>query len=208
MLSKIYSLAITASLLISSNALAAPKDIDSNAARSVTPSFPCYNFADPDNGVGNYCMCYNGASTPVAQSTGTNTGTNYQPCPYTSAPPTPTKAPKPRAFARSTEDFRNLANTTTTTTATPLPCYNFADPDNDVGDFCMCSNGISTPIASETGTNTGTNYQPCPYTVAPTSQVSSVSTFEPPTTESTASCTEEARAVIRTREPLASITKG
>lgn len=56
---------------------------------------------------------------------------------------------------------------TTTTSYSPLPCYNYADPDNGIANFCTCSNGASTVIASATGSNTGSNYRPCPYTSAP-----------------------------------------
>jgi hypothetical protein len=57
----------------------------------------------------------------------------------------------------------------TTPAATPmtLPCYNYADPDGGVADFCTCNNGATAPVASSTGTNTGDAYNPCPYTVAP-----------------------------------------
>lgn len=73
----------------------------------------------------------------------------------------------------------------------------------------MCSNGISTPIAPATGTNTGTNYNPCPYTVAPTVQVTSISTPSSPAMATTtdASCTEESTAGIRARRAVVTMTK-
>ncbi|KAK0713958.1 hypothetical protein B0T26DRAFT_678230 [Lasiosphaeria miniovina] len=43
----------------------------------------CVNAADPDQGVGNHCVCKNGATlTPIPYSTGKNLS-DYQPCAYT-----------------------------------------------------------------------------------------------------------------------------
>lgn len=58
----------------------------------------------------------------------------------------------------------------------------------------MCSNGISTPIAPATGTNTGIYYQPCPYTVAPTVQVASI--WTPSGTVATASSSSSFSSVV------------
>lgn len=223
-MSKSQLLAILATLLTISNAIAAPKPaiqhiptfITSTRSNSVAQptsnihqprndlesantatQLPCYNFADPDNGVGNECMCSNGQILPTAPSTGTNTGTNYNPCPYTTVPPasTTTRGHRPR--------FTGLANATATgtmPTASSLPCYNFADPDDGIGNYCMCSNGISTAVASATGNNTGIYYQPCPYTVAPTSQETPVPT-EGQTTEETPAPTSKCVSTEETPVP-------
>ncbi|KAK3361969.1 hypothetical protein B0T24DRAFT_98912 [Lasiosphaeria ovina] len=43
----------------------------------------CVNAADPDQGIGNHCVCKNGATlTPIPYSTGKNLS-DYQPCAYT-----------------------------------------------------------------------------------------------------------------------------
>lgn len=171
----------------------------------VTPEFACYNYADPDHGIGDYCRCYNGATTTNAPQTGTNTGTNYNPCPYTVAPPAPTLLVARIALeAASTSTSTFPGNASSTAATSQLPCYNFADPDNGVGDYCMCSNNgsyISTPIAQATGTNTGSDYNPCPYTVAPTVQLATVSVPGPPagvTASSTATCTDDEPVAMTT----------
>lgn len=171
--------------LSSCSALSAPRFYDQSS--DVTPDSPCYSYADPDHNLGHDCLCSNGASTSNAPATGTNTGTNFNPCPDTIAPPAPTSAPR-----SAEEDARVAAKPATlvsgniaeSATTTYLPCYNYADPDEGIGDYCICSNSagsyISTPIAQATGTNTGSNYNPCPYTVAPTIQPSFVSTPSSP----------------------------
>jgi hypothetical protein len=49
----------------------------------------------------------------------------------------------------------------TTAAGTPLPCVNFADPDNSVSNYCTCNNGVKTPNAP------GHTGNPCPWTKAP-----------------------------------------
>ena len=70
----------------------------------------------------------------------------------------------------------SLASDTSSTTATPTtslasdagpPCWNYAAPEEGITNFCTCVNGASLPNAPATGTNTGDNYSPCPWTVAP-----------------------------------------
>ena len=64
------------------------------------------------------------------------------------------------------------SNRTSSSAIAPKPsvsyaCYNYAAPHEDIADFCTCSNGASTAVASSTGNNTGSNYVPCPYTTPP-----------------------------------------
>lgn len=58
----------------------------STTSPTATAELPCYNYADPDQGRGDFCTCTNGASVSVAASTGSNTGRAYQPCPWTTIP--------------------------------------------------------------------------------------------------------------------------
>jgi hypothetical protein len=53
------------------------------------------------------------------------------------------------------------APATNTPAGTPLPCVNFADPDNSVSNYCTCNNGVKTPNAP------GHTGNPCPWTKAP-----------------------------------------
>ncbi len=50
---------------------------------------------------------------------------------------------------------------------TSYPCSYYAAPDEGISDFCTCNNGATAPAVKATGTNTGSTYVPCPYTVAP-----------------------------------------
>ncbi|KAF8856533.1 hypothetical protein BDZ45DRAFT_675398 [Acephala macrosclerotiorum] len=52
-------------------------------------SYACSNYAAPEEGISDFCTCTNGATAPVVLAIGTNTGDNYVPCPYTTAPPLP-----------------------------------------------------------------------------------------------------------------------
>jgi hypothetical protein len=49
----------------------------------------CHNEADPDQGIGNHCVCANGATLGVIPWTGGNVS-DYQPCAYTTVDATPT----------------------------------------------------------------------------------------------------------------------
>lgn len=53
-------------------------------------ALPCWNYADPYHSISASCTCSNGASTAIAASTGKNTGSAYQPCPYPTVPAIPT----------------------------------------------------------------------------------------------------------------------
>jgi hypothetical protein len=48
------------------------------------------------------------------------------------------------------------------------PCVNVEDPDSGKAGYCSCSGGITVSNAASTGTNTGANYKPCPFTAIPT----------------------------------------
>lgn len=68
----------------------------STTSPPATANLPCYNYADPDQGRGDFCTCTNGASVSVAASTGSNTGTAYQPCPWTTIPASATTSMPPK----------------------------------------------------------------------------------------------------------------
>ena len=76
-------------------------------------------------------------------------------------------------------------------TSSPAPsrsapeCYNYADPEQGIGNFCTCNNGASLPNLPQTGTNTGTNYVVCPATAPPvTTTTSAPATLTPGLTSS------------------------
>jgi hypothetical protein len=46
----------------------------------------CENEADPDQGIGNHCVCKNGATIDIIPYTGHNLS-DYQPCAYTTVDP-------------------------------------------------------------------------------------------------------------------------
>lgn len=78
---------------------------------TATANLPCYNYADPDQGRGDFCTCTNGASVPVAASTGSNTGQAYNPCPWTAIPASATTSMPSKS--RPTSDHPQYAFTQT-----------------------------------------------------------------------------------------------
>ncbi|KAI9666691.1 MAG: hypothetical protein M1821_004627 [Bathelium mastoideum] len=67
--------------------------------------------------------------------------------------------------ANSTTNSSSPSPTLNSSQITSPPCYNAVDENQK--NYCECSNGASIPNAKPTGTNTGSNYQPCPWITLP-----------------------------------------
>ncbi|KAI9688907.1 MAG: hypothetical protein M1822_001264 [Bathelium mastoideum] len=67
--------------------------------------------------------------------------------------------------ANSTTNSSSPSPTLNSSQITSPPCYNAVDENQK--NYCECNNGASIPNAKRTGTNTGSNYQPCPWSTLP-----------------------------------------
>lgn len=85
----------------------------STIVATATADLSCYNYVDPDQERGSFCTCTNGASLAVAASTGSNIGTAYQPCPWTTVPVSATTSMATSMSSKPTSDPPQYAFTTT-----------------------------------------------------------------------------------------------